>query len=388
MKYLHYIFRNVRRNPLRTLLTVASTGITLFLMVILVSYASLNKEIAESTRIYHRVLSMSSQGFAGRIPIARVREIAAIDGVVATSPFCWYGGKYGEEVIPFAQFAIDPGTIFTIYEEFSVPPEELKAFQTDRSGCVVGRKLADDRHLKVGDPLPLKGDIYPFDLNLTIRGIYDGPSDRNLRICFFQWEYLDEGLKRAGQNTQAGNAGIVAIKCKNGDVMTTVSRKIDAAFANSDTPTRTQTEEAFSKMFGEMMKEMQTLISAIGLSVVVSLILVAGNAMAMALRERTSEIAVLKAIGFSSGLVLFLVLAEAMVLAGLGGLLGSFGGKLLFDTVDVAKYSAGFLPFFYVSTRTATIGLCLSLLIGFCSGIIPAMLAARSSVINGLRKVV
>jgi putative ABC transport system permease protein len=387
VKYLHYIFRNIRRNRLRSSLTIASTAITILLMVILVSYASLNGEIASSTRVYNRLMTMSSQGFAGRMPISRVNEISTMDGVVATSPFLWYGGKFGEEVIPFAQFGVDSQSIFDIYNEFTIAPAQLKAFQEDKAGCVIGRKLADDRGWKVGDSLPLKGDIYPFNLNLTIRGIYDGPTNRNLRICFFHYDYLEEGLKRDFP-AQAGNAGIVAIKCKDGDVMTAVSKKIDANYLSSDMPTRTQTEEAFAKMFGEMMREMQTLISGIGVAVVASLMLVAGNAMAMSLRERTSEIAVLKAIGYDRTLVLFLVLAEGMIVSGLGGLLGAFGGKLFFDVVDVARYSGGFLALFYISLTTATVGLCLSLLIGFFSGIVPAMLAARSSVIDGLRKVV
>src|SRR5258708_37560797 len=129
--------------------------------------------------------------------------------------------------------------------------------------------------------------------------------------------------------------------------------KIDAGYRNTDTPTRTQTEEAFGKMFGEMMRDLQWLITAIGMAVVVSLVFVAGNAMAMALRERTTEVAILKAIGFDRSLILNLVLAEAVLVAGVGGLLGSFGCKVLCDVVDVSRYSAGTFPFFYVPLATA-----------------------------------
>ena len=178
------------------------------------------------------------------------------------------------------------------------------------------------------------------------------------------------------------------VKCEDASVMAGLSRKIDQEYRNTDTPTRTQTEEAFVKGFGEMMRDFQKLISAIGLAVVVSLVLVAGNAMAMALRERTTEVAILKAIGYGKGLILFLVLAEAIFVAGLGGLLGSFGCKLLCDVVDLAKYSAGTVPVFYVPWTTALGGLAVSLLIGFASGIIPALMAARLSVVQGLREVV
>ena len=388
MKYLTYILRNVRRNPVRTFLTVASTAVTLFLMMILVSFFAINGEVMNSVKIYNRIITMSSSGFSGKVPIARLREISARDGVLAATPFAWYGGKYNNEVMPFAQFGIDADTVFTIMDELTIPPDQLKAFQADPTGCVIGVKLASDRNLKVGDPLPLEGDIFPVNLNLTVRGIYDGPTNRDRRMCLCHWSYIDEALKQSAQPGAAGNAGSIFIKCKSASAMAPLCKQIDDDYRNSDTPTMTQTEEAFGKMFAEMMGGLQGLISGIGLAVVLSLVLVAGNAMAMALRERTSEIAILKAIGYGKGLVLFLVLAEAMIVAGLGGVLGAFGCKLLCDTVDVARYSAGFLPFFYVSLKNATLGLVIALLIGFFSGIIPAVLAARSSVIQGLRKVV
>jgi putative ABC transport system permease protein len=388
MKYLHYIYRNARRNPVRSLLTIASTAVTLFLMMILVSFFSINGEVAERLGDFNRIVVMNSQGFAGMVPISRVREIAENEGIVATTPFSWYGGRYGEEQMPFAQFGVDADTIFTIYDELTLPADQLKAFRADKAGCVIGRKLAEDRGWKIGDPLPLKGDIYSFDLDLTIRGIYDGPPDRDRRMCMFHWSYLDEGLKRNSGAQGSGNAGIIVAKCADSGRMASLCRKIDAAYLNTDKPTRTQTEEAFGKMFGEMMRDLQWLITAIGLAVVVSLVFVAGNAMAMALRERTTEVAILKAIGFNRSLVLNLVLAEAVLVSGIGGLIGSFGCKILCDTVDVARYSAGTLPFFFVSLRTALTGLLISLLIGLLSGIIPAVTAARRSVIQGLRKVV
>ncbi len=240
----------------------------------------------------------------------------------------------------------------------------------------------------MGDPLPLKGDIYPFDLNLTIRAIYDGPVNRDRRMCMFHWDYLDEGLKRDAKGQGSGNAGIVVAKCKSGDLMTSLSRKIDAQYQNSDTPTRTQTEEAFGKMFAEMMGDLRGMIRNIGMAVIFSLFCVSGNAMAMALRERTTEVAVLKAIGFGKQLVIFLVLAEAVLVSGIGGVVGALGCKLLCDVVDVAQFSGGFLPLFYVPWSTALLGLAVSLLIGFASGFIPAIIAARLSVVDGLRKVV
>src|SRR3954453_22204110 len=157
MKYLRYIFRNARRNPVRSLLTIASTAICLFLMMILVAFFAINDEVAVESRVYNRIITMNANGFAGMEPVSFIGEISKLDGVVAATPFSWYGGKYHDEVMPFAQFAVDADTVFGVMEELSVPPDQLKAFKENRDGCVIGSLLARDRQLKVGDPLPLKG---------------------------------------------------------------------------------------------------------------------------------------------------------------------------------------------------------------------------------------
>jgi putative ABC transport system permease protein len=388
MRFFGYILRNARRNPVRSILTIASITVSLFLMMIILSFLQINTDVSESVRIYNRIVTMSSQGFAQPVPIVRVREIAAMPGVVAVTPFSWYGGKYGEDPMPFAQFGIDPESVFKIYDELTVAPDQIKAFQEDRAGCIIGRKLSEEKKIKIGDALPLKGGVYPFDLRLTVRGVYDGPFNSDRRMCLFHWSYIDEGLKRDFKGVGSGNAGIVVIKCKNADTMAPLSKRIDDLYRNSDTPTRTQSEEAFGKMFAEMFGDMRWYIGLVGIAVVVALVCVGGVSMAMAMRERTTEIAVLKAIGYGKSLVLFLVMAEALIVAATGGVLGSLGSKALFDSFDISPYSGGFLPFFYVPWSIATIGLVSSLFVGLASGVIPAVLAARMSVINGLRKVV
>ena len=398
MKYLTYIFRNVLRNPVRSLLTIASTSICLFLMMILQSFFAMSDQAAASSRVFNRIATLNANGFAGKIPISRVKEVSQLEGVVAATPFSWYGGKYKDEILPFAQFAIDPNHLFTVMSEFAIPADQLKAFQDNKDGCVIGRKLAIDKKLKVGDPLPLKGDAYPVDLDLKICGIYDGPSDRDLRMCFINFEYFDEMLKRVviGSSSAltpasartAGNAGMIFTRCKNPDQMASLCKKIDDLYRNSDFPTRTQTEEAFGKMFEEMLGDLKGMIFWIGFAVVFSLLFVAGNSMAMSMRERTTEVAVLKAIGFNKGLLLFLVMTESVVVAGLGGVLGSLGCKGLCEIVDLSQYTAGFLPFFYVPWNVALMGLSMSLLVGFLGGIYPAFRAATLPVIDGLRKVI
>jgi putative ABC transport system permease protein len=300
--------------------------------------------------------------------------------------------------MPFAQFGVDPATVFDIIDEFTIPAEELKAFREIKDSCVIGRKLALDKKLKVGDYLPLKGDAYPIDLNLKIAGIYDGPGNRDLRMCLFNWSYLDEGMKRfASQRSSgagasptriSGNAGMIFTKCKSADDMPALCKKVDDLYRNSDYPTRTQTEEAFGKMFEEMLGDLKGMIWRIGIAVVFSLFCVAGNSMAMSMRERTSEVAILKAIGFGRFLILAMVLTEAVLVAGFGGLLGSLGSKALFESFDIAPYTAGFLPFFYIPWSVALQGLTVSLLIGLASGLYPALRAANLSVVDGLRRVI
>jgi putative ABC transport system permease protein len=217
-------------------------------------------------------------------------------------------------------------------------------------------------------------------------------------MVLFHHEYLDDQLRAQGggssgssttqPSTRAGNAGIIFVKCKDPASTALLCKKIDDEFRSTEYPTRTQTEEAFGQMFMEMMGGLKDMVYWIGCAVVVSLLFVAGNAMAMAMRERTTEVAVLKAIGFSRGLVLALVLVEAVLVAGLGGAIGALGSKALFDAIDVSAFTAGMLPFFYVPWKVALAGLGVSLFVGLVSGIVPAMLAARSPVVDGLRKVV
>jgi putative ABC transport system permease protein len=398
MKYLTYIFRNVRRNPVRSLLTIASTSICLFLMMILYSFFAMSDEAAASSRVFNRIATLNANGFAGKIPIACVKEVRSLEGVAAATPFSWYGGKYKDEILPFAQFAVDPDQVFTVMSEFTIPDDQLKAFQGNKDGCVIGRKLANDKKLEVGDSLPLKGDAYPVDLDLKVCGIYDGPSDRDLRMCFLNFEYLDEMLKRVAIRSSSaltpasarssGNAGMIFTRCKSPDQMAMLCKKIDDLYRNIDFPTRTQTEEAFGKMFEEMLGDLKGMIFWIGVAVVASLLFVAGNSMAMSMRERTMEVAVLKAIGFNKGLLLFLVMTESVLVAAIGGVLGSLGCKGLCDVVDLSQYTAGFLPFFYVPWNVALLGLVVSVLVGFLGGIYPAFRAATLPVIDGLRKVI
>ncbi len=385
MKLLTYIWRNVTRNKLRSLLTILSIGFSLALMTVLYGYMVMQDAWALEASRHHRIVVMNIQGFSGRVPIAYVDRVRKIDGIVAAIPYSWFGGNYKDEQMPFAQFGTDAAQAFDVMSEFSIVPEQLAAWREDRQGCVVDRRLAAKRNWKIGERIPLKGTFYPVELDLVLRGTYDTP--QNTDSLWFHLDYMDEKLKQLSSEAQ-GNAGTIFAKTTDGDVMARVAADIDSRFSSSDNPTRTQSEAAFAKMFSDMLGNIQAYIRNIGLAVVFSLSLVAANAMAMSMRERITEVAVLKAIGFSRGRVMTMVLGEACAIAAFGGLLGIGMGCVFLELIH--RVSSQFFPlsitemagFWLVYMALVAMG------IGFVSGIVPATRAASLSVVDGLRRVV
>lgn len=393
MKTVGYVLRHAIRKPLGSILTILSIAICMVPVMFLVSYFRVNEELAASTKGAYRLITMNRQGLGGgSVPISLVAQVDSWkeDGVVAATPFSWFGGKLGEERADFAQFGVYADRIFQVWDELILPDDQKQAFAAQRSSCLIGNKLAAERSLKVGDKVLLKGDIYPIDLDMEVVGIYDGPEEFDRRMVLFHWEYMEEALKASPDvgDGMTGNAGTIFLKCDSAAAMPRLVDKIDGSTANSDTPTRTQDEEAFSNMFMEMIGDLRYYLLIVGLAVVFVLLVVAGVSMGMAIRERTTEIAVLKAIGFPRGRILGMVLLESILVAGVGGALGCFGMRALFEVVDGAKLLGGFLPTFYIPWPVALSGFALSLAIGLFSGLIPAIQASRLSVINGLRKVV
>jgi len=336
-------------------------------------------------KVYNRIVVMNSQGFSGKLPIAYVDRVRRTEGVKAAVPFSWFGGTYKDERMPFAQFGTDAKQVFDVWKEYAIAPEQLAAWQKNRQGCVVDGRMAERRGWKIGEKIPLKGTYYPFDLELEMVGTFDAPQPTE--SLFFHWDYLDEGLKAKHADQQAGNAGTIFAKAESANVIPTICETLDDRFASSDNPTRTQTEAAFAQMFSDMLGNIQAYIRNIGLAVMFSLTLVSANAMAMAMRERTTEVAVLKAIGFSRQRVLNMILGESCLIAGIGGLLGLVVG-------------AGFLQLMHrAAPQMIPIGLAdlagpwmlwivgVATGIGLVSGMVPAVRAAQMSVVDGLRRV-
>ena len=384
MHTLKYIWRNMRRNAVRSLLTVMSVGFSLALMTVLYGFLASQDTYRDAASQASRVVVMNIQGFSGRLPISALDDVRGMDHVAAAVPLSWYGGSYQDEQMPFAQFATDPEQLFDVWPEYSLPAEQLESWKQNRQGCVIDRRIADRRGWKVGDRIPLKGNLYPFDLDLEICGIFDSP--KNTDSVYFHWSYLNEGLRQ--QNFAVlDNAGTIFLRVDESVQIPAVISGVDDRFGSSDTPTRSQTEAAFAQMFVDMLGNVQVLIRNIGLAVVFSHSLVTANSMAMAMRERVTEIAVLKAIGFSRGRILRMVLGEACLTAISGGVLGTGIGCLFLQGMNQV------LPQFFPFTVSEMLGpwvsygLLAAIFLGFVSGIVPAVRAARMSVVDGLRRI-
>jgi putative ABC transport system permease protein len=385
VKLLKYIWRNATRNKLRTSLTILSVGFSLALMTVLYGYLAMQDVWQKDAKVYNRIVVMNKQGFAGKLPISYVQRVRQAQGVKAAVAYQWYGGTYKDQVATFAQFATDPREVFNVWPELKIDPEQLVAWQKNRRGCVVDGRLAEQQGWKIGEKIPLKGTYYPFDLQLEMVGIFDAPKPTGSLL--FNWDYLEEGLKQTNAAQHAGNAGTIFAKAESASVIPTLCQSIDDRYASSDNPTRTQTEAAFAQMFADMLGNLQAYIRNIGLAVMFSLTLVAANAMAMSMRERTTEVAVLKAIGFSRSRVLNMILGESCLISAIGGLLGLAVGGGFFEIMYMAMPQI--IPFSIVDMAGPwmlwIVGIAIG--IGIVSGIVPAIRAAQLSVVDGLRRV-
>ncbi len=376
--HLFLIWKNLRRNTRRTVLTVFSSAISVFLVGALISvYAMLyDRDVAEESA--SRLVTRHKVSLTQALPYFYGERIAAIDGVERMAPMNWFGGKYidyrPENMFP--RFAVDQEEVFNIYSEFTVPPEQLEAFKRDRQGFAIGRSVAEKTGLKIGQRVTLQGDIYPINPELTVRAIFEGKDDFQ---SFFHFKYLEEGL-----GPEFGSqVGVFAIRLRSADDATRVSQAVDEMFRNAPEPTKTETEAAFQLAFISQLGNVKLFLLSIAGAIVFTMLMVSANTVAMSVRERTREIGVLKTLGFPSRSVLGLVLGEAVAIAFLGGALGvavTAGITHLMADVMVQFFSGFTLPGWGV---LACFGM--ALVVGLGSSAVPAVLAARTNTVDALR---
>jgi putative ABC transport system permease protein len=381
MKYLPFIIRNLFRKKTRTILTIGSIAVALFLFGLLVTIETALNAGVDVAGV-DRLIVRNKISLIMPLPLSYQERLRQIDNVAEATFATWFGAIYQEPKNFFPQFAIDTETYRTVFPEFKVSDEEWSSFIADREGAVVGKVTADRFGWKVGDRIPLQGTIWTGTWEFNIRAIYEGTRSGDDESQFwFQWKYLEE---RRQTTFGGGTVGWYTVKIDDPDQAVTVTRAIDEGFSNSAYETSTETEQAFAAGFAKQIGNIKMLIMSIGAVVLFTLLLVTGNTMAMAVRERVPELGVLKTLGFGDRTVLFLVLAESLIVATVGGVVGIGLAKLFTLGGDP---TGGMLPVFYLSTQEMILGLGIAIFVGLVAGSIPALTAMNLRIVDALRRV-
>ena len=381
MKFGKLILRNLFRNKLRTFLTLVLMAAIFFFVATLLSILANFETASNSGAGQNRLCVQSAISLANPLPLAHEQEIREIEGIVDVAKLQWFGAYYKEPDNFFANFAVDHDKMETVWDDYSTPTDQLEAFKADRRGALVGPELMKRYGWKIGDRVTLIGQIFPFNPELTIRGVYKHKFDTS--SFFFHFDYFHEATKEFTGST----VGTFWARVRDPKDMVRISRQIDDMFRNSDYPTETFTEKEFQQQFMAMIGNIKLLFTAVSVCSIFMVVLLAAITMSMAARERVTEIAVLKAIGFTSGTILTLMLIEFVTLGFLGGALGTFGAKLVFQAVNMTEVTQGFLVAFGVNAETIVKCLIAAVIVGFLAGGLPALRSARLSVVDGLRKV-
>jgi len=379
MKFSRIILANLFRKKVRLLLTIGSFAVALFLFAFLgvVRDAFSRDNLASANRL----IIINRTSIINPLPLSYRDRILRIPGVKSITHNNWFGGTYIEEKNFFPQFVIDPENQRQVVPEFIVPDDQWQAFLRDREGAVVGARTMERFHWKVGDRIPIKNPVWG-SWEFNIDGVYHGtrPGDDETQF-WFQWDYYEERVPQ----TSKGQIGWYVLRIDNPDDAPRIAKAIDAEFANSPNETKTETESAFAAGWVKQFGNIKFLIVTIGAVVFFTLLLVTGNTMAISVRERTGELAVLKAIGFSDRKVLAFVLGESLAIAVVGGLLGL--GLALVAVPLLSRALTGLVPVLFLSPTILLFGFVAALFVGFISGFLPGLGAMRMRVVNALRRV-
>lgn len=376
MKFSKLVLRNILRNKLRTLLTISSIVVSLFLIITLATVLhELTRGSSESNPL--RLVSRHAVSLGFVIPIAHQQKIAQIPGVKAVMPFSWFGGIYKDESNFFANFAVDAKQLRNVMTELKMPEDQWKAFIDDRQGAVVGRKLANQYNFEIGQRITLQSPIYDRSVEFVIRGICTGLDEKTL---FFHHEYVNELVPEWAKD-QVSTFSILA---NTSDDVPRISQAADQIFLNTDAPTKTESEAEFARSFETMYGGIKQFMYGIMAAIAFSLLLVMANNMSMNVRERTREVGTLKALGFQRGTIAGLLVSEALIVTVIGAAIGIGGAYLLFRSRD---FSAS-MPFFQSFLPTWQILLTVfvvAVLVGTASVIYSAYRVSGMTIAEALR---
>lgn len=382
MKFLPLLWKNLWRKKVRTIFTLLSVFIAFILFGLLMTIRTafaFGVDIAGIDRLVliHKVSLIMP------LPISYQNQLQNTPGVEIATHNSWFGGVYQDPSNFFAQIVVDPEPFLKVYPEYKLPADHLKAWLADRQGAIVGVDLAKRFNWKVGDRIPILGTIWQpkgggQTWEFNIAGIYDGEPGVDKTQFFFRYDYLDEN--RAGGD---GLVGWYVVKIADASQSQAMGAKFDAMFANSDAETKTTTEKGFVEGFANQVGDIGAMMIAILVAVLFTILLVAANTMAQSVRERTSEMAVLKTLGFSNAAILTLVLAESVFICLLGGSLGLLVAWLFVQGGDP---TGGMLPIFVLQPQALAAGVALILSMGVMAGLLPALSAMRLKITDGLRR--
>lgn len=383
LRHLPLIFKNSVRNRRRSILTILSIAASLCLLGVLAAIYFVFYHSEPTADQALRLIVRNRISLANPMPISYMAQIKQVPGVREAMIFQWFGGTYKDNRDTanfFARFGVEAEKLTTVYPEYRLPAEERQAFLSERTACLVGRKTATRLGFKVGDKIQLKGDIFPVNLDLTVRGIYD--SEKDNENLLFHFEYLNEAIPK-GRRDQVAN---FVIRMERPEDAASIAKQVDDRFRNATNQTKTETEQAFTLSFLAFLGNVKAFLFAICAAVTFTILLVSGNTMAMSVRERVREVGILKTLGFTPGTILFLLVGEAVAIALAGGALGLL---LAYGICRVMREAPStFADFSAITLPPPIVALCLavSALIGVVSSMVPAWSASRRSILDALRE--
>jgi len=381
MKYLHLVWAGLFRKKLRTLLTLLSVVVAFLLFGMLQSVNEAFRAGADQARA-DRLITNSRYSIIEMLPIGYLPRIESVPGVRTVAFASWFGGSYQDRPAQFAVFPVDPARYLAAVPEIVLPPDQAEAWERTRDGAIVGKSLAERYGWQVGDRVTVVADIWPKsdggnDWNFEIVGVYTSPdSQQSEGALLFQHEYFDEARQFA-----RGTVGWFLVQVEDPERADEVAKAVDALFANSTNETKTQTEKAFAQGFARQFGDVGLIVTSILGAVFFTILVLTGNTMAQAVRERIPELAILKTLGFSDRAVLGLVVAEALLLIVLGGLLGLALAAAAISAVQAVLAGIGVQG---VSLSVVLLGVAIMIALGLCVGLPPAIRAMRLRVVDAL----
>jgi putative ABC transport system permease protein len=378
MTLTRFVTKSAFRNRRRSLLTVASIAFSLLLLGIMLSLWRsfyIDKGAPDSAL---RIMTRHKVSLANFLPIYYRDKIRAVPAVVHVVPMTWFGGKYKDDKPEnfFAQFATDPEEYFDVAADKIMPPDQLAAWKRDRAGCVVDSVLASKHNWKIGDHIVLQGSIFPTNLDLTLRGIYtiDPPNS----ALYFHAKYLEESV-----SWFKGSAGFYFTRVDAPDNMPRAAHAIDEVFHSTPVPTKSESEQAFKLDFIATLGNVKAFILSICGAVVFTTLLVCANTMAMSIRERTREVAVLRTLGFTRPSILRLLLSESIAISLIGGIAGVILGTGVIKMMS--RPGIGLPVSLHMTAATALVVMLVAALVGVVSGVIPSYRASKLGIVDALR---